>query len=94
MKGLKESLQHVNVDVRRAGGQCVLQLVKASPRRHHELREHGIDSTLRAMYSSPHVTSVGSGGYGSNNSQMGYEEDKQVREDIKRALVELDFIQE
>ena len=86
MRGLKECLQHAAVDVRRAASQCVLQLIKTTPPRHHELREFGIDVTLRFMYGSH----TASGAVHGTNSQMGFEEDREVRGDVKQALLILD----
>jgi len=86
MRGLKECLQHAAIDVRRAASQCVLQLIKTTPLPHHELREFGIDVTLRLMYGSH----TASGAVHGTNSQMGFEEDREVRRDVKQALMILD----
>ncbi|KZT44007.1 ARM repeat-containing protein [Sistotremastrum suecicum HHB10207 ss-3] len=92
LRGLKECLQHPNVEVRREAGRCVLQLVKAIPRRHQELREHGIDHTLRLMHGGHGVKMDMHGP--STSHQMGYEEDPQVRGDVKEALGALFFVRE
>jgi hypothetical protein len=71
--------------------QSVLQLITAVPRRHDELRNFGLDVTLRLMYGS--YSSIGAS-HGPGNVQMGYEDDRQVRNDVKAALMALDYIRE
>jgi hypothetical protein len=87
--GLKECLHHAKVEVRREAIRTVLLLIKAQPRRHGELREAGFDITLRLMYGANVVAGAQSR---SLSAQMGYEEDQQVRADVKKSLKELDFI--
>jgi hypothetical protein len=89
---LKECLQHAKVEVRREAIRSVLLLVKASPRRHGELREAGFDMTLRLMYGAS--VTAGTPSHPPGNSQMGYEEDPQVRAEVKKALMVLDFVRE
>jgi len=92
LSGLKEGLQHIKVEVRREAIRTVLLLVKASPRRHGELRDIGLDLTLRLMYGAS--VTAGTPSHPLGHSQMGYEEDQQVRAEVKKALMVLDFVRE
>lgn len=90
LAGIKECLQDPKVEVRRETIRTVSLFVKANPRRHSELREAGIDKTLRLMYGAN--VSTGTMNNAMHNAQMGYEEDQQVRAEVKKSLMVLDFI--
>jgi len=86
LASLRSCLVDSNVDVRRPASACVLQLAK-NPRSHKELRDIGIDSTLRHMCEYHGAIS---GSPGPLSHQMGVEDDIGVKDRALQALKLLD----
>lgn len=49
LASLRSCLVDTKVEIRRPAASCVLELVRSNPRAHREIREAGIESTLRNM---------------------------------------------
>ena len=81
---LRQCLVDAKVDVRRPAVSCVRELIRVNPYSHKELREAGIDTTLR------HMCDYGGGPIASSPTtsslSMGVEEDSEVREKAREAL--------
>ena len=77
LEAIRNSLHHPKTDVRRAAAACVLKLTRQKVR---ELREAGIEATLRNMTGGPVTLS------GSSELQMGHETDRETADRVKRAL--------
>ena len=84
---IRSCLTHTKVEVRHGAVTCVRQLAQGRPHQHRELREAGIELTLRHLCGSgrgasslvPSSPSIG-------GHQMGIEEDMNVRNAARLAL--------
>lgn len=83
LASLRSCLVDSSVEVRRPASSCVLQLAK-NPRSHKELRDMGIDSTLRHM--CEYSGGIISGSPGPLSHQMGVEDDVLVKDSALQSL--------
>ena len=83
---LRECLVDAKAEIRRPAVSCVLELVRQNPRSHRELREAGIDSTLRHMCEHSSHISASPTTFRLGGRHMGAEDDKEVQDKARQAL--------